>query len=97
VAIPGLVLSTLNAVAIYVALYLTFEQSERALRGALAEVKTLSSLLPICMHCHKIRDDNGYWDRIDKYLVQHAGATFTHGICPTCLDKIYPDSEEKLE
>lgn len=50
----------------------------------ITEVRTLSGLLPICMYCKKIRDDQGYWERIEKYIVEHSQAEFTHGLCPEC-------------
>jgi hypothetical protein len=58
------------------------------LRTALEEVKQLGSLLPICAWCKKVRDDAGYWDRIDSYLQKHDLASFTHGICPECARKV---------
>ena len=61
------------------------------LREALDEVKKLSGLLPICAHCKKIRDDKGYWQQIESYLQQHSEAQFSHGICPDCLEKLYPE------
>lgn len=61
------------------------------LRTALAEVKQLSGLLPICSHCKKIRDDQGYWKRIEEYVSKHSEAEFSHGICPQCLEKHYPE------
>ncbi len=64
------------------------------LQGALAEVKTLSGLLPICSHCKKIRDDKGYWNQIESYIHKHSAAEFSHGICPECAKKYY--SEYKL-
>lgn len=63
----------------------------RQLQTALAEVKTLSGLLPICSHCKKIRDDQGYWNQIELYIRQHSNANFTHGICPECSHKLYPE------
>ena len=60
------------------------------LQEALAKVKTLSGLLPICSSCKKIRDDNGYWNQIESYIRQHSEADFTHGICPTCAKMLYP-------
>jgi hypothetical protein len=60
------------------------------LRTALADVKTLSGLLPICSHCKKIRDDRGYWNRIESYIRERSDAEFTHGICPDCADRYYP-------
>jgi len=61
------------------------------LQNALAEVKTLSGLLPICSHCKKIRDDRGYWDQIESYVMKYSDAKFSHGICPECAKKYYPD------
>lgn len=62
----------------------------RELRNALAEIKTLSGLLPICTSCKNIRDDKGYWNRIESYISQHTQAEFSHGICPACAKKLYP-------
>jgi PAS domain S-box-containing protein len=70
------------------------EERERLiaeLRNALASVKTLSGMLPICASCKKIRDDKGYWDQLEKYISAHTDARFTHGICPECAQKLYPD------
>jgi PAS domain S-box-containing protein len=61
------------------------------LKKTLAEVKKLSGLLPICMHCKKIRDDSGYWKQIEDYLSKHSDAQFSHGICRECAEKYYPD------
>jgi hypothetical protein len=54
------------------------------LTQTLAEVKTLSGLLPICSQCKKVRDDQGYWNKIEAYLSTRTDATFTHGLCPDC-------------
>jgi hypothetical protein len=61
------------------------------LKEALAEVKTLSGLIPICSSCKKIRDDKGFWEQIESYISAHSDATFSHGICPDCARKLYPD------
>ena len=61
------------------------------LRDALANVKKLSGLIPICSHCKKIRDDQGYWNQLEDYLLEHSDATFSHGICQECADLHYPD------
>ncbi|WP_321494599.1 response regulator [uncultured Desulfobacter sp.] len=53
------------------------------------ELKTLRDLLPMCSHCKKIRDDKGFWNDVDRYLEAHSHLTFTHGICPACMDKLY--------
>ncbi len=65
-----------------------------SLRKALAHVKTLQGILPICMHCHKIRNDRQSWERLEKYITEHSEAQFTHGLCPECLEKHYPDFTE---
>ncbi len=64
------------------------------LKEALANVKSLSGLLPICASCKKIRDDKGYWSQVESYIQKHSEATFTHGICPDCIKKWYPDLAE---
>ena len=61
------------------------------LQEALANVKSLSGLLPICASCKKIRDDKGYWSQVESYIQKHSDATFTHGICPDCIKKLNPD------
>ncbi|MCF7804899.1 MAG: trichohyalin-plectin-homology domain domain-containing protein [Candidatus Marinimicrobia bacterium] len=61
------------------------------LQKALSEVKTLRGFLPICSHCKSIRDDQGYWNRLESYIQKHSDAEFTHGICPDCVEKHYSD------
>lgn len=61
------------------------------LQQALAEVRTLSGLLPMCANCKKIRDDQGYWTRLEAYFHAHSDISFTHGICPECMRSLYPD------
>jgi PAS domain S-box-containing protein len=61
------------------------------LQDALGKVRTLKGLLPICASCKKIRDDEGYWTSVENYILQHSDAQFTHGLCPTCAQKLYPD------
>lgn len=61
------------------------------LKDALAKVKMLSGLLPICSCCKKIRDDKGYWNQLEAYIQKHSEAEFTHGICPECVRKLYPN------
>ncbi len=61
------------------------------LQDALAEVRTLSGLLPICASCKKIRDDQGYWNQIEDYISSRSKATFSHGICPECAKQLYPE------
>jgi PAS domain S-box-containing protein len=61
------------------------------LRQALADVRKLSGLLPICASCKKIRDDKGYWQQIEVFIRDHSEARFSHGLCPECATKLYPD------
>ena len=62
-----------------------------ALEDALGSVKTLTGLLPICASCKKIRDDQGYWNQIEVYVRDHSEADFSHGLCPDCERRLYPD------
>ncbi len=64
------------------------------LQEALTNIKTLRGLLPICAACKKIRDDLGYWNRIEDYVRDRSQAEFTHGICPDCARKMHPDWDE---
>lgn len=76
------------------------EERERLiseLQKSLSEVKTLSGLLPICASCKKIRNDEGYWEQIEGYIGHRLDAEFSHGICPECAQKLYPELYEKLE
>jgi DNA-binding response OmpR family regulator len=59
------------------------------LQKALEDVKQLSGLLPICAHCKKVRNDEGYWQQVEVYITNHSTAQFTHGICPECLEQYY--------
>ena len=67
------------------------DETIQQLRQALSEVKTLRGLLPICSGCKSIRDDRGYWNSIETYISEHSEAEFTHGLCPTCARRLYPD------
>ena len=82
----------------YDLLFRNLKQSEEDLRyerdnlqKALAKVKTLSGLLPICANCKKIRDDKGYWNQIEAYIRDHSEADFSHSICPECAKNLYPE------
>ncbi len=61
------------------------------LQDALQKIKTLSGLVPICASCKKIRDDKGYWNQLESYIQEHTMAEFSHGLCPDCMKKLYPD------
>ena len=65
------------------------------LRDALGQVKTLTGIIPICAHCKKVRDDQGFWKRVEAYVAEHSDAAFSHGICPDCLEKLVPEEPEE--
>ncbi len=67
------------------------------LQDALNNVKKLSGLLPICSSCKKIRNDDGYWKQIEGYIAEHSEAVFTHGICPDCMKKLYPNLIQNIK
>jgi PAS domain S-box-containing protein len=72
------------------------EKLVRELQDALAEVKTLRGILPICMHCKMIRDDEGAWTQLELYIKKHTDADFSHGMCEPCAKKMYPEIYERL-
>jgi PAS domain S-box-containing protein len=67
------------------------EKLIKELQEALKEIKTLRGILPICSFCKKIRNDKGYWEQVDVYIHKHLQADISHGICPECLKKHYPE------
>ena len=73
------------------------EQLIVQLQNAMQDVKVLSGFLPICAACKKIRDDTGYWRQIEEYISKHSNALFSHGICPDCSKKLYPEYHEELQ
>lgn len=78
----------------------SFDKQERLvveLKKALDEIKTLSGFLPICASCKKIRDDRGYWNELEKYISEHSEAQFSHGLCPECAERLYPEYFKRKE
>lgn len=67
------------------------------LNDTLSKVRTLSGLLPICASCKKIRDDRGYWQKLETFVHEHSNAEFSHSICPDCMDRLYPDFSKRRE
>ena len=61
------------------------------LQKAFDEIKTLRGIIPICSHCKQIRDDEGLWNQMEEYIHAHSEAEFSHGICPNCMKKHYPE------
>ena len=77
-----------------------FDEKERLnheLRMTLDEVRELKGLLPICASCKKIRDDEGYWHEIERYVGSRSKAEFSHGICPDCMRKLYPEFSARTQ
>jgi PAS domain S-box-containing protein len=66
----------------------------RELEAALEKVEALFGIVPICMSCGDVRDDQGYWTRVHDFVSDHAGTQFSHGVCPRCLARLYPDYVE---
>ena len=67
------------------------QKETKRLQEALANVRTLSGLIPICAHCKKIRDDKGYWNQLEIYIQKNSDALFSHGLCPDCVQQLYPE------
>jgi hypothetical protein len=65
------------------------------LQDSITAVKTLRGLLPICSSCKKVRDDKGYWSQIENYIAKHSEAEFSHGLCPDCMERLYPEFGKK--
>ncbi|MCD6162691.1 MAG: response regulator [candidate division Zixibacteria bacterium] len=76
-------------------LKLSFENKIHELKEALEHVKQLQGLLPICMHCKRIRTDENSWQQMEVYIENHSEAAFSHGICDECMVKYYPELAEK--
>ncbi len=74
-----------------VRLFLDLYNKRKLLEDALAEIKTLQGLIPICSGCKNIRNKKGDWEQLEIYIKEHSGAEFSHGICPDCRDKLYPE------
>ena len=71
-------------------------QKNRELEEAHSRIKVLSGLLPVCSSCKSVRDDHGYWKRLESSLQEHSEAQVSHTLCMDCVKKLYPDQYEKL-
>ena len=71
------------------------EELIKQLQEANSQIKTLSGIIPICTYCKEIRDDKGYWNRLEKFISEHSTAQFSHGICPKCMKEKHPDIDFK--
>ena len=70
-------------------------KTEIALQKAFDEIHTLRGIVPICANCKKIRDDQGFWSQVEEYVSKHSDAQFSHGICPECMEQLYPNHVQK--
>jgi DNA-binding response OmpR family regulator len=75
----------------------SLDRRVKELEHAKDHIRTLQGLLPICMHCRKIRTDGTQWDSMEKYIEEHSDAHFTHGLCPDCFAKEYPEQWKALK
>ncbi len=87
----------LEALARGVIFYLEQRKVSADLAAALTDLKAARDLLPICAHCKSIRDDQGYWRRVEEYFRTHAQTDFSHGICPECIRRHFPSIDAKLK
>lgn len=91
---PRELLARMEAFARIVHLTQALRDKNTQLADALAKVKSLSGLLPICSGCKQIRDHAGYWNQVERYVQEHSAAIFTHSLCPDCVKKYFPGLEE---
>jgi len=91
------VLGELAAISLLNSHYIDMlNEKTESLERALAQIRTLRGLLPICSHCKSIRDDKGFWTKVEAYISEHVDVQFSHGLCPDCLRKLYPEHAEKI-
>ena len=73
------------------------EKANHELRQAMAEIRQLKGIIPICSNCKKVRNDQGYWQQVEQYVSDHSDALFSHGLCPECLDKAMTELDQDLK
>ena len=91
------ILMSLAVVIMTVVFMVKIIRLNRSLQKALSEVETLQGFIPICSYCKKIRDDQGYWNRLEAYFEAHSSASFSHGMCPECSDEMYGEEDWYIE
>ncbi len=69
----------------------TLSRSGGGQQHAIDHIRTLKGILPICASCKKARDDEGYWQQVEVYIQEHTDVGFSHGVCPDCIRRLYPD------
>lgn len=92
---PSELNARINVGARVIRLQTELQQRVQELEEALLRVNQLQGLLPICMYCHSVRDDENYWHRVEAYISRHSSAQFTHGVCPPCYDKMVETLERR--
>lgn len=91
------VFGELAAIALANSRYLDLlNERTHSLERALSEIKTLRSILPMCSHCGKVRDDEGVWSRLEAYVSAHTDTSFSHGLCPDCIRVLYPEDADEI-
>ncbi len=91
------VFGELAAIALANSKYLdSLAEKNKSLERAFSEIKTLQSILPVCSHCKKVRDDEGVWSRLDAYISKHTDTSISHGLCPDCIRELYPEDAERI-
>jgi GAF domain-containing protein len=88
-AFDGVVMRLMEEFSEIITGHLSLIAKNTQLEDALKEVRTLQGLIPICANCKKIRDDKGFWQKVEVYLENHSNARFTHGLCEDCIQKLY--------
>ncbi|MCA1796647.1 MAG: hypothetical protein LC645_03730 [Geobacteraceae bacterium] len=85
------VMGELASIALQKSYYIDdLKEKNQSLKKAMTELRTLRGIIPICMYCKGIRDDNGIWSRLEEYLTEHTDAQLSHGICDKCVEDFYP-------
>ncbi|MBN1219298.1 MAG: hypothetical protein JXM69_10250 [Anaerolineae bacterium] len=80
-----------------VRLYELAQERADKLEKAQQEIKILRGIIPICTSCKRIRNDEGYWQQVETYISEHSEALFSHGLCPDCIEKLYPEYSQKMQ
>ena len=84
----------MESLAELVASHLELERRHAELEAAHRELRELREIVPVCAHCHDVRDDQGYWRRVEDYLASREDLRVSHGICPTCVERHFPEFAE---
>lgn len=94
---PGELYARVNVGRRILAMQAAMAEKVHQLQITLEHVKTLRGIIPICANCKKIRDDKGYWNQVEIYIREHSDAEFSHGLCPDCVQTMYPDFAEDVK